>query len=98
MDLVWVQFYNNPPCMLGTPTFVQSFKDWAADLPNVKIYVGAPACPQCAGSGYQEASKLKELIGPVKGVKNFGGIMLWEASKAKLNGDYARKSKDMLRV
>ncbi|KAF9452542.1 glycoside hydrolase family 18 protein [Macrolepiota fuliginosa MF-IS2] len=51
--------------------------------PNVKVYIGAPAGPKAAGSGYVDASA---LISMAKGVQSqyssFGGVMLWDADTA----------------
>lgn len=50
---------------------------------NVKVYLGAPAGPKAAGSGYVDAN---ELIAMAKSLQDkyssFGGVMLWDADTA----------------
>ena len=97
MDFVFVQFYNNAAanCDIGQPGFINSLKAWSGDLSGnsttpgkgPKIYVGAPACEKCAGKGYLAP----DAIGPViksamtANLTNFGGVMLWDGTEAKLN-------------
>ncbi|KAL9637296.1 MAG: hypothetical protein Q9164_002283 [Protoblastenia rupestris] len=95
MDFVWVQFYNNAPanCNVDQPGFGPSFEAWAQDLSangaGPKMYIGAPACGGglCAGNGYVQPDKLASIVKGVKDKKGFGGIMLWDGSRAKLNVD-----------
>ncbi|KAG8533670.1 uncharacterized protein KY384_001411 [Bacidia gigantensis] len=102
MDFVWVQFYNNPECLLGSgANFTVSFHKWSADLSKngtikgPQLYIGAPACPvpKCSGSGYVEPAKLTTTVQAVKHAKNFGGIMLWEGSRSVLDDQYAKVAK-----
>lgn len=100
VDYVFIQFFNNPPCGLEvTPNgvFTTSVGKWMAVLakgnPAPKLYIGAPACPSCAGSGYLEAAGLKTAIANAKAAnpgldQMLGGIMLWDGSQALLNGQY----------
>lgn len=44
-DLLWVQFYNNPSCSVGTST--PNFDDWVSNIANTpsanaKIFLGVP--------------------------------------------------------
>lgn len=32
MDFIFVQFYNNPPCGLGSSGFIERFQAWSKDL------------------------------------------------------------------
>lgn len=88
MDFIFVQFYNNLPCNIGSPGFVESFKAWSSDLSGSgagpKLYIGAPGCPDCAGSGYVDATTMASTVASAKaaGVSNFGGIMLWDGPTA----------------
>lgn len=80
-DYVWVQFYNNPPCQYN-PSNVQSFEDawkqWTLSIPADKIFLGLPAAPQAAGSGFIPASELTTTVLPsIKGSEKYGGVMLW---------------------
>ncbi|KAL9046243.1 MAG: hypothetical protein Q9214_000870, partial [Letrouitia sp. 1 TL-2023] len=55
MDFVFVQFYNNGDCNVGQPGFEASLKAWSGDLAakgaGPKLFIGAPGCQECAGSG-----------------------------------------------
>ncbi len=87
MDMVWVQFYNNPGCNIGTTGFLDSFKQWSAQLGSgPKLYIGAPGASP-AGSGYLEPAAMATAIqGASKaGINNFGGVMLWDGPLAKNN-------------
>ena len=102
MDLVWVQFYNNPPCNLDGPNFLSSFREWSKNLSKngkgPRLYVGAPGCPVpgCSGSAYVRKEGLRKVVQQAKEVSNFGGLMFWEGSRAKLNGDYLKTAKEAL--
>ncbi|KAK8579223.1 hypothetical protein V6N12_069552 [Hibiscus sabdariffa] len=80
-DYVWVQFYNNPPCQY-TPDDIgnleNSWKNWTTDIPATKIFLGLPASPEAAGSGFIPVSDLtSQVIPAIKGSAKYGGIMLW---------------------
>ncbi|KAJ0031671.1 hypothetical protein Pint_13906 [Pistacia integerrima] len=80
-DYVWVQFYNNPPCQY-TPGNIGNLKDawkaWTSDIPANKIFLGLPASPEAAGSGFIPVADLKSKVLPVnKGSSKYGGVMLW---------------------
>ncbi|THH32105.1 hypothetical protein EUX98_g2083 [Antrodiella citrinella] len=66
--------------------------DWARQTspnPNVKIYIGAPASSTAAGSGYQDISTLSSIAVQMRNsFPSFGGVMLWDASQAYVNGRY----------
>ncbi|CAN1238069.1 Acidic endochitinase [Linum grandiflorum] len=80
-DYVWVQFYNNPPCQYssGSITNLEDvWKQWTSAIPAKKIFLGLPAAPDAAGSGFIPASDLKSQILPViKDSSKYGGVMLW---------------------
>ena len=108
MDFVWVQFYNNPLCNLNTTGFGASFSGWSSNLSakgaGPRLFIGAPGCEDttvdpnagCAGSGYVEPSSLSNVVAQVKGTKNLGGMMLWDASRAYMNNHYAHVAKEAL--
>lgn len=52
---------------------------WAATAPNpnVKIFLGVPASPKAAGSGYQTFSQLTAVIDSIKNSPAFGGVMMY---------------------
>ncbi|ERM98251.1 acidic endochitinase [Amborella trichopoda] len=80
-DYVWVQFYNNPPCQYtsGDLTNLEdAWKQWTSSIPATKIFLGLPAAPEAAGSGFVPADTLTSQVLPaVKGSKKYGGVMLW---------------------
>ncbi|XP_075473678.1 hevamine-A-like [Primulina tabacum] len=80
-DYVWVQFYNNPPCQfnpLNATSFQESWKIWTSSIPATKIFLGLPAAPDAAGTGFVPVSDLISKVLPkIKGSKKYGGVMLW---------------------
>ncbi|KAI9692142.1 MAG: Chitinase 1 [Bathelium mastoideum] len=94
-DFIWVQFYNNPPCNLGTGGFLESFQAWSADLAGntstgagPRLFIGAGAWSG-AGSGYVAGSDLAGVLDGVKSldVPNFGGMMFWDGTEGLANQD-----------
>ncbi|KAJ1413813.1 Glycoside hydrolase family 18, catalytic domain [Sesbania bispinosa] len=56
----------------------QHWDDLASDIPATKIFLGLPASPQAAGSGFISVDDLTAKILPViKGSTKYGGVMLW---------------------
>ncbi|ORY04643.1 glycoside hydrolase [Basidiobolus meristosporus CBS 931.73] len=89
-DLVFVQFYNNP-CGLQYYNNFQAWNYgiwdyWATHIspnPNVKVYIGAPAAPKAAGSGYITIDQLQTVAQQTRAnFTSFGGVMFWDASQA----------------
>lgn len=88
-----MQFYNNAAanCDIGQPGFLDSLRAWSSDLSangaGPKLYVGAPACSDCAGAGYLDATAVASTIEGMKtaGIPNLGGVMLWDGSEAMVN-------------
>ncbi|KAH0978842.1 hypothetical protein GBA52_006019 [Prunus armeniaca] len=61
-DYVWVQFYNNPQCQYSSGL----------------MFLGLPAAPEAAGSGFIPATVLNSEVLPViKKSPKYGGVMLW---------------------
>ncbi|KAI4977084.1 hypothetical protein ZWY2020_050691 [Hordeum vulgare] len=79
-DYVWVQFYNNAPCQYtsgSTTNLADAWKQWLT-VPAKQIFLGLPASPQAAGSGFIPADDLKSDVLPlIKSTGKYGGIMLW---------------------
>ncbi|KAM0917204.1 hypothetical protein ACQ4PT_009640 [Festuca glaucescens] len=82
-DYVWVQFYNNPPCQYTTETdggvsnLASAWEQWTR-IPAGQVFLGLPAAPEAAGSGFVETSDLVSKVLPVvKKSSKYGGIMLW---------------------
>lgn len=80
-DYVWVQFYNNPPCQYsasGIGSLKAAWTQWTSNIPANKIFLGLPASPAAAGSGFISASDLTSKVLPaIKGSPKYGGVMLW---------------------
>ncbi|XP_027366255.1 acidic endochitinase [Abrus precatorius] len=80
-DFVWVQFYNNPPCQYSNGNItklVNSWNRWTSTVPAKQIFLGLPAAPAAAGSGFIPANELTSRILPViKNSPKYGGVMLW---------------------
>ncbi|GMN43012.1 hypothetical protein TIFTF001_012221 [Ficus carica] len=80
-DYVWVQFYNNPPCQYApgdVSKLGDAWKEWISNVPATKIFLGLPASPQAAGSGFIPAGDLISKVLPViKDTSKYGGVMLW---------------------
>ncbi|KAI4378025.1 hypothetical protein MLD38_015568 [Melastoma candidum] len=78
-DYVWVQFYNNPPCQYsqGKSGFNYAWKRWTS-IPARKIFLGLPASPNAARSGFIPLHTLKSNVLPsIKKSRKYGGVMLW---------------------
>ncbi|XP_059634283.1 hevamine-A-like [Cornus florida] len=80
-DNVWVQFYNNPPCQYSSgdvTNLEDAWKQWTSDIPATKIFLGLPAAPEAAGSGFIPVPDLTSQVLPaIKGSAKYGGVMLW---------------------
>ena len=63
-DQVWVQFFNNPPCQYdngNVDKLVNSWNTWTKSL-NATVFLGLPASPEVAQSGYVPADMLLSTI------------------------------------
>ncbi|KAG9452221.1 hypothetical protein H6P81_005125 [Aristolochia fimbriata] len=82
-DHVWVQFYNNPPCQYSSSSgqvtnLRDSWKVWTSKVKAGNIFLGLPAAPDAAGSGFIPASDLTSRVLPLlKDSNKYGGVMLW---------------------
>ena len=80
-DFVWVQFYNNAPCQYSNgniTNLVNSWDRWTTTVPARLIFLGLPAAPAAAGSGFIPADVLTSQILPViKKSPKYGGVMFW---------------------
>ena len=95
MDFVWVQFFDNPPCNVGTPGFPTSFQTWSQALDagtKPMFYMMAFAKDPGTGSaaGYIDIGSLSDVIKNVtaQNVANFGGVALWDGSTAVINTNF----------
>ncbi|PKI63468.1 hypothetical protein CRG98_016135 [Punica granatum] len=88
-DYVWVQFYNNNPCQYSqgnTNNLISSWNRWTT-INAGKIFMGLPAAPGAAGSGYIPPNVLINQVLPViKRSGKYGGVMLWSKYFDDQNG------------
>ncbi|KAJ1927338.1 Chitinase 2 [Tieghemiomyces parasiticus] len=102
-DMLYIQFYNSP-CgadRFGTQTFnFQLWDAWArlySVNKDVKIYLGVPASNYSAISGYVPIDRLTTIIDQlVINYPSFGGVMLYDISESRPNGDYSAQVKKAL--
>jgi chitinase len=97
-DAVWVQFYNNPQCQYANgddSSLVSAWKTWTSSVNAGKFYLGLPASKAAAPSGgYIPPGDLTGKVLPdIKGIGNYGGIMLWNRYYDVQNSDYSGKVK-----
>ncbi|CAN6477947.1 unnamed protein product [Victoria cruziana] len=80
-DFVWVQFYNNPPCQYSSgdvTNLANAWKQWTSSIQTTGMFLGLPAAPAAAGSGFISTNELISTVLPVvKDAPDYGGIMLW---------------------
>lgn len=82
-DSVWVQFYNNPPCQFSgnsSQNLISAWNQWTQSVRGMKtkIFLGLPAAPAAAGSGFVPPEVVTSQILPViKKSPKYGGVMLW---------------------
>ncbi|PKU80946.1 hevamine-A-like [Dendrobium catenatum] len=96
-DNVWVQFYNNPPCQFSDKQhlgdLMDAWKQWTKSTKAGKIFLGLPAAPDAAGSGYIPPGELRYIVLPrVQESSKYGGVMLW----SKYYDDQSGYSKSIL--
>ncbi|KAL5718807.1 chitinase [Ranunculus cassubicifolius] len=89
-DYVWVQFYNNPQCHYAsgsTTNLINSWNRWTSTIPATMFFMGLPAAPGAAGSGYLPPNVLISQVLPViKSSSKYGGVMLWNKYFDDING------------
>ena len=108
-DALFVQFYNNycglqsfqPNATNQTNFNFNAWDDWAKTKSlnkGVKIFLGVPAGPSAAGSGYAPVESLAKIIEYCKSFDSFGGVMMWDASQAYANEGFLPGVKGALGV
>ncbi|KAK0598032.1 hypothetical protein LWI29_030898 [Acer saccharum] len=89
-DAVWVQFYNNQPCQYSSGSaqrLLESWERWASSVVVGKLFMGLPAAPAAAGSGYIPPEVLvSEVLPVIKKSEKYGGVMLWSRFHDVNNG------------
>lgn len=95
LDYISVQFYNNNVCNLGESGFMKSVQKWSDAIGDAKLLIGGLASNADKDEGYIDAKAFGKLLDSIwaLNLKNYGGVMLWEAELAKANGDYQKKLK-----
>ena len=81
-------FGNNIPLLFWLQGLISTTRDqWAKTKSpnrNIKIYLGAPASPQAADSGFLSSGTLAAVaLAAQKKFSSFGGVMLWDADAAQ---------------
>ncbi|KAF8695908.1 hypothetical protein HU200_036784 [Digitaria exilis] len=88
-DNVWIQFYNNPGCEYvngDDSNLVSAWSTWTSSVQAGSFYLGLPASPEAAGSGYIQPGDLTGTVIPaINGIGSYGGIMLWSRYYDVLN-------------
>lgn len=87
-DYVWMQFYNNYCQYNGDPSALKATWDqWTTNITATNFFLGLPAAPSGATSGFVPADVLISKILPlIKSTKNYGGVMLWSKYYDDLTG------------
>lgn len=84
LDMIFVQFYNNPCNANLNGSF--NWNTWATFANNTPLFLGLPGSINSSSTGYIDTSaELQSLILGVANTTNLGGVMLWEASTAFSN-------------
>lgn len=89
-DYVWVKFYNDATCeyVNNGDKLKHSFKEWTT-IPATKIFVGLPAAPEAAKSGYVNPQVvINEELPDIELSPKYGGVMVWNRYYDKLT-DYS---------
>lgn len=79
-DYVWIQFYNNPGCQYTTnaDNLLATWNQWISSVQSNQIFLGLPASPAAAGSGYIPPDVLiSQVLPSIRQSPKYGGIMLW---------------------
>ncbi|KAA8530200.1 hypothetical protein F0562_004909 [Nyssa sinensis] len=87
-DYIWMQFYNNY-CEYerDASTLKATWDQWSNNITATKIFLGLPAAPTGARSGFIPAEVLISQVLPlIKNTSNYGGVMLWSKYYDDLTG------------
>ncbi|KAG9236241.1 glycoside hydrolase superfamily [Amylocarpus encephaloides] len=76
-DFIFMQFYNNPSCEIGSSGFLSSLSTWSSAISSGRgmLYVGAPGWVEAGMSAYENGIQGPKGIGAVvgNGKMEFGG-------------------------
>ncbi|KAK4279431.1 hypothetical protein QN277_011216 [Acacia crassicarpa] len=81
-NFVWVQFYNNPPCMYtngNTNNLLSSWNQWNS-VQAGQVFLGVPASQAAAPSGGFIPTDVmnSQVLPAIKGSAKYGGVMIWD--------------------
>jgi chitinase len=82
-DFLFVQFYNNASCETSSPQgWPTALGAWTGlrGTGGPKTFMGLPATPAAANSGYLDATNFANVAKSLKASAAVGGIMLWDTS------------------
>ncbi|KAK6918301.1 hypothetical protein RJ641_016723 [Dillenia turbinata] len=67
-----------PQCPFPDAYVGDAWKQWTSAIPAKKIFLGLPAAPDAAGSGFIPVPDFESKVLPaIKGSSKYGGVMLW---------------------
>ncbi|KAL2654211.1 hypothetical protein R1flu_022339 [Riccia fluitans] len=96
VDMIFIQFYNNPYCEYegdfegGLDQLLDTWNQWTGNLSSTRVFLGLPASPDAASSGYVDHDTLLQDILPhIKTASNYGGVMLWNVFEDQQNKNYS---------
>ncbi|KAB8290772.1 hypothetical protein EYC80_008409 [Monilinia laxa] len=95
-DFVFVQFYNNPSCEVGSSGHDASIKQWASVLKgegkdrSLKWFLGAPAWSAAGPTAYANFGSAEAMKAVARHVaserfENFGRVMFWAGPEGLAN-------------
>ncbi|EPE29459.1 (Trans)glycosidase [Glarea lozoyensis ATCC 20868] len=101
LDFVFVQFYNNPSCEIGSAGFQDSLKTWSLALSRngrvrgPRVMIGAPSWPPAGPTAYNNGIKsakgINAIVASTKGkYANLGGLMFWDGPEGTANVEGGR--------
>lgn len=100
-QFAWVQFYNNPSCEYSARNareFKSAWIEWSSSNHIDAVYLGLPAAPKAANSGYvPPADLVKDVLPIVRRASRYGGIMLWNRY-FDLHNNYSSKIHNYIRT
>lgn len=106
MDFVWPQFYDSPSCGLNASDINSTIKAWGSRLyagNKPRFMIGALSFEDNGGGGYESPDAFNKTLIQFEqlGLKNFGGVTLWDGANAHTNlnsagADYVNVTKSVL--
>ncbi|WOH05081.1 hypothetical protein DCAR_0624493 [Daucus carota subsp. sativus] len=87
-DDIWIQFYNNYCEYNGDASALKvTWDQWTSNVTATNFFLGLPAAPAGAASGFVPADVLiAKILILIKSTKNYGGVMLWSRYYDELTG------------